>query len=167
MQKSTYSAPFKRRKQGKTNYSKRLAMAKTNRPRIVVRKTNKYVYLQAIQFNRDGDTVLVQANSKELIIMGWKNAARNTPAAYLAGYLLGIRAKKQNVETGIFDIGFNSPVHGNVCFAALKGLLDAGMKIPFEEKALPKEDRLLGNHLGKEIPGIVAAVKSAIEKEGA
>ena len=167
MQKATYSTPFKRRKQGKTNYSKRLAMVKTNRPRIVMRKTNKYVYLQVVQFNRDGDTVQAQANSKELVKMGWKKATRNTPAAYLAGYLLGMRAKKQKIETGIFDIGFNSPVHGNVCFAALKGVLDAGMKIPFEEKALPKEERLLGNHLGKEIPGIVAAVKAAIEKEGA
>ena len=35
----------------------------------------------------------------------------------------------------------------SVPFAALKGALDAGLDIPFEETALPKEDRISGKHI--------------------
>ena len=38
----------KRRKQGKTNYTKRLILLKGRSPRLVVRKTNKYLIIQIL-----------------------------------------------------------------------------------------------------------------------
>jgi len=165
-QKATFQAPFRRRRQGKTNYSKRLAMVKHDKTRVVIRKTNKHIYIQGIIFQKQVDQTIVSAQSKELVKLGWKSGLKNTPAAYLTGYLFGKKAGKKDLKEGICDIGFRSPVHGSVCFAALKGALDAGISIPFEEKALPKENRLNGEHINKNLREMVAKVKQAIEKEG-
>jgi large subunit ribosomal protein L18 len=163
-QKATTKLKFRRRREGKTNYVKRLSMVKSGQTRIVVRKTNKYVSAQGINYFKDGDKVVNQANSKELTNYGWDKSKKNVPAAYLTGFLFGKRASENKLETGILDIGFNSPVHGNICFAVLKGMLDAGLKIPFEEKALPKENRLFGEHIDKGIRSLVEKVIANIEK---
>lgn len=155
---------FRRRRQRKTNYARRLALVKGTKPRMAIRKTNKFVYIQGIMFNREGDRIIAQASSRELKKLGWNRAARNTPSAYLAGLLFGVRAKAKNSEEFILDIGFNSPVHGGICFAALKGALDAGIKIPFEQKALPPDKRIFGEHLNKETKTIVEKIKQEILK---
>lgn len=158
----TYKVKFRRRREKKTNYSKRLALVVCGKPRLVVRKTNKYVYLQVIAFDRTGDRVLAQASSRELEKFGWNRAKRNTPAAYLAGLLCGARAKSKNVGECVLDIGFNSAVHGSICFAVLKGALDSGIKIPFEEKALPKEERVFGGHIDKSLKEQVEKIRNEI-----
>jgi len=38
--KTTFKVPFRRRKEGKTNYKKRLNMLKSGTPRLVARRTN-------------------------------------------------------------------------------------------------------------------------------
>ena len=40
-----YSVKFRRRREGKTNYKKRLAFVKSDLPRLVVRRSNKYLNL--------------------------------------------------------------------------------------------------------------------------
>ena len=47
----------------------------------------------------------------------------------------------------MLDIGFHTPVHGSTVFAVLKGALDAGLKVPHSEEALPSEDRIRGEHI--------------------
>jgi len=164
-QKATFETKFRRRRERKTNYAKRLALVKSGKPKLVVRKTNKYVYLQAVSFERNGDKVIAQANSKELEKLGWKGAKRNTPAAYLTGLLFGARVRKKNVVECVLDIGFNSPVHGGVCFAALKGALDSGIKIPFDASALPKEERIFGLHISKDLKGSVEKTIEEIKRQ--
>ena len=166
MTKSVSKIKFRRRKENKTNYAKRLSMVIGGKPRIVVRKTNKYVYAQGVFFDRNGDKTEVQANSKELEGMGWKKAKRNTPSAYLTGLLFGTRALKKNRAEWILDIGFNSPVHGGICFAVLKGALDAGLKIPFDEKAIPKQERIAGKHLGGNAEADFGKIREAILNNG-
>jgi large subunit ribosomal protein L18 len=130
--KSTYRAAFRRRQEGKTNYSRRLALVKSGLPRLCIRKSNRYITAQLIEFNAKGDNVLAQASSKQLEGLGWK-AGKNLPSAYLTGMLLASNAKKANVGEAILDIGFNTPVHGSRAFAALKGALDNGLKVRFGE----------------------------------
>jgi len=143
---STYVVPFRRRHEGKTNYKKRLGMVKSGLPKMTVRKSNRYISAQVIEFQPKGDKVIAQATSKQLEAFGWK-AGKNLPSAYLTGMLLASRAKKAGIKEAILDIGFSTPVHGSRVFAALKGALDNGLKVKFGETALPNEERSSGKHI--------------------
>ena len=70
--KATYLVSFRRRREGKTNYKKRLALVKSGLPKLVVRKSNRYIVCQLIQFDPRGDKVLLHVNSKQLEKFGWK-----------------------------------------------------------------------------------------------
>ena len=144
--KATYAMPFRRRKEGKTNYKKRLASVKSALPRLCVRKSNRYITAQFTEFSANGDKVLAQASSKELAKFGWL-PEKNLPSAYLTGMLAATRAKKSGVKQAILDIGFRTPVHGSRVFAALKGALDSDMNVKFEASALPSDDRVSGKHI--------------------
>ncbi len=144
---ATYEVKFRRRRQGITDYKKRLALLKGNKPRLVVRKSNKTITVQLIQYKKEGDKVLSHANSKELTKFGWKLNTKNIPSAYLTGFLCTKKGKE--VKEAVLDIGRNTPVHGSIVFAALKGAVDAKLNIPFEEKAFPKEERIKGKDIEK------------------
>ncbi len=143
----TFEVKFRRRRDKKTNYKKRFALLKSDLPRIVFRRSNKRVILQVIEFNRKGDKVLVDCNSNELNKFEWPLNKRNTPSAYLTGFLCGLKAKKKGLTEGVFDIGMRTPVLGSMPFAALKGLTDAGLKVPHDASSFPQNDRINGKHL--------------------
>jgi len=140
---TTYEVKFRRRREGKTDYKKRLALVKSKKIRIVVRKTNKKIIAQAMKFDPKGDVAVACAESKDLKKFGWYGT-NNTPSAYLVGYLLG---KKLGKKDAVLDIGRKHPSHGNVVFAALKGAVDAGVNAPFSAEAMPSEERLNGKVL--------------------
>ena len=50
------------------------------------------------------------------------------------------------VVTVILDLGLSS-IKGSKINAALKGLVDAGIKLSISEDILPKEDRISGKHI--------------------
>ena len=145
--KPTYNVNFRRRREGKTNYQKRLAALKSNQPRLVVGRSNKRVTAQIVQYVREGDKVIASADSKELAKYGWKAGLRNLSAAYLTGFLCGVKAKKENVTEVILDIGLLTPIKGSNAFAVLKGAVDAGLKVPHDDSAFPAEDRLKAKHI--------------------
>ena len=143
-----YKVKYRRRREGKTNYYKRYRMVLSKRLRLVARKTLRYIIAQIIKFNPKGDIVLTSAHSIELKKeYGWKAATDNTPAAYLTGLLVGLRAKAKGIEEVILDIGLHRAVKGARVFAVLKGALDAGLKIPHSPEILPSEDRIRGEHI--------------------
>jgi len=143
-----YKVKYRRRREGKTNYYKRYRMVLSKRLRLVARKTLRYIIAQIIKFNPKGDIVLTSAHSIELKKKyGWKAATDNTPAAYLTGLLVGLRAKAKGIEEVILDIGLHRAVKGARVFAVLKGALDAGLKIPHSPEILPSEDRIRGEHI--------------------
>jgi large subunit ribosomal protein L18 len=144
---STFSAPFRRRRQGKTNYKKRLALLKGKKPRLVARKTNLYITAQVIEFDSKGDKTKVHVNSRQLDSFGWKAGKKNLAAAYLTGLLAGVKAKQAKIEEAVLDIGFARPVHRGWWSSVLKGALDAGLKIKADAKALPEEARASGKHV--------------------
>jgi large subunit ribosomal protein L18 len=95
-----------------------------------------------------GDKVLVCADSGELARKyGWLGNRSNLPAAYLTGLLCGYKALASGVKEAVLDIGLQSPTKGARIFAALKGVLDAGVLVPYEESILPSEERIRGQHI--------------------
>lgn len=145
--KRTYKVPFRRRKEGKTNYAKRLAFVKSNKNRLVVRRTNKRVLVELVSQGKEGDQTLVFASSKELSQFGWKGNSCNIPTGYLTGLLAGKKAVQSGQKEAVLDIGFQVAHHGGVLFAAAKGALDAGLQLSLGEKSVPKADRLNGKHI--------------------
>ena len=133
--------------EGKTDYKKRLSLIESKKPRLVVRKTLKNIILQIIEFHPDGDKVLVSAHTKELKkTYNWQSN-RNIPSAYLTGLLLGSKAKKKNIPEAILDMGLNPPIKGSVIYVALKGVTDAGIKIPHSKDIFPTEERIKAQHI--------------------
>lgn len=138
---------FRRKREGKTNYKRRLGLLSSGKVRLVVRRMNKNVVVQLVKFSNKGDNVMISSHTNELKKHGWKGAKRNLPAAYLVGLLCGLKAKKADVKEAVLDIGMVPPIKGSLVFAALKGAVDAGLEIPHSEEALPSEDRISGKHI--------------------
>jgi large subunit ribosomal protein L18 len=143
-----YRVPFRRRREGKTNYRSRRALVLSRVPRLVVRLTLKHVIVQVIEAEAVGDRVVVSAHSRELAkTYGWLSNGGNVPSAYLTGLLCGFKAMANGVEKVFLDIGLHIPSKGTRIFAALKGVLDAGVEVPHSEDILPDESRISGKHI--------------------
>ncbi len=142
-----YKVKFRRRREGKTDYVKRLAILKSGLPRMVVRRTNRYIVVQFTRFRQEGDEVIAYAFSKELRKYGWLYSGKSLPAAYLTGYLAGLRAKEAGIERAVLDLGRYPSTRGSRLYAALKGALDAGIEVPHSPEILPEEDRIKGKHI--------------------
>ena len=183
----TYRVKFRRRREGKTNYYRRKRLLLSKRPRLVVRKTNTNTIVQVVNATVVGDATVASAVSAELSKHGWLAGTGNVPAAYLTGFLAGLRAKSRGVKEAVLDVGLNPPVKGSRIYAALKGAIDAGLDVPHDPEVLPDESRISGEHivasydhfgekstmfseLGKKkasitgIPKKVTAVKKALEE---
>ena len=61
--------PKRRRKENKTDYLKRLKLLKSERARIVFRKTNKYIISEYVKSEDAQDKVIFGFDSKSLMIM--------------------------------------------------------------------------------------------------
>lgn len=143
-----YRIAKRRRYEGKTNYHKRLKLLKSRRLRVVIRASNNHIVVQFVESKKAGDKVLVSAFSRELLKKYDYNAnTGNIPASYLTGYLAGLRAKKNNIQDVIADLGIF--YHRNRVLAAFKGIIDAGVEVPHKEDFFPEtlEKRIKGNHI--------------------
>ncbi|MEM4035357.1 MAG: 50S ribosomal protein L18 [Fervidicoccaceae archaeon] len=153
-----YKVPRRRRREGKTNYRKRYIIILSGKPRLVIRRSNKYIEAKIVKSKPQGDEVLVAAHSIELVKkFGWKGSTSSTPAAYLVGYLVGLRALRCGVKEAVPDIGLHRPVPGARVFAVIKGSRDAGLSVPASEQVLPSPERIRGEH--------VAAYAELLERE--
>ena len=166
-----YFVPFRRRREGKTDYYQRTRLVVSDVPRMVVRKTNRHIIVQLVTAEMDGDRTLVAANSAELEKYGYKGSTSSTPAAYLTGMLFAVKARKAKQESAILDIGLNRATPGARVFAALKGAVEAGLAIPHGEEILPSDERAKGAHIAAynknagDIVKNVEQVADAIKKE--
>lgn len=143
-----YRVQFRRRREGKTNYYLRRRLLVSKLTRFVVRKSLNHLIVQLINPKVNGDQIIVSVNTKELQAKyGWKAGTGNLPAAYLVGYLAGKKALSKGIEQAIVDIGLYPCVNGSRILAAIKGALQAGLKIPVDENILPDDDRVKGVHI--------------------
>ncbi len=165
---ATYKVKFRRRREFKTNYKKRISLLKSGKPRLVVRKTNRYIIAQIVISKEAQDYTLIGITSKILKKFGWNYSCKNLPACYLTGLIIGKLAIKNNINEAILDIGLNRSTKGNRIYAVLKGALDAGLKVPHSEEILPNEERIKGFHIAnylekfKNLPNDFELVKQKI-----
>lgn len=145
--KKSYALQFKRKRKKITNYRKRLKFILSGKPRLVVRKSLKYIRAQVIEYSPEGDRVLVSAHSKELKRYGWLYSCANLCAAYLSGVLLGKKLMRIKVDGAILDPGLNPSIKGSRIYALLKGVTDAGLKVPLSQKIFPSQERISGKHI--------------------
>jgi len=145
--------PYKRRRLQLTNYKKRLQLVVSKQTRFVVRISNKYVNCQFINYLSDGDVTVVGFNSKKLVDYGFKGG-KNLQSAYLAGFAAGSLALGKGVKKAILDIGLRSSVRNSRIYAALSGVLDAGVKVPHGEGVLPSVELLKKDKLKKFVEAI-------------
>jgi len=95
---------FKRKRERKTHYGRRLALLKSELPRLVVRLSLKKVYIQIIEYSPLGDKVIMNCDSSKLNEYGWKLSNLNLPSAYVTGLLCG-KLCKNKIEKVVFDSG--------------------------------------------------------------
>ncbi|MFH1425772.1 MAG: 50S ribosomal protein L18 [archaeon] len=145
----------RRRRQAKTDYKARLALLKSEKPRVVVRKTNRYILAQIVESKLAQDKVITRVSSKDLLQKGWpkekKGSLKNLQAAYLTGFLL---AKKTKIKEAILDTGLQRNISGSRIYAFLKGAVEAGLKIPHSKESLPTDERLNKNEKLKDLLSI-------------
>jgi len=143
-----YKVPRRRRREGKTNYYKRYRMILSGHLRFVVRKTNRYIWVQVVKALPQGDHVIAAAHSRELVKKyGWRAGTHNVPSAYLTGLLAALRALKAGITYAVPDIGLHKPTRGAMVFAAIKAANDVGLKVPVGEEVLPSDERIRGEHI--------------------
>ncbi|MBW2977783.1 50S ribosomal protein L18 [Candidatus Woesearchaeota archaeon] len=169
MRKKPISLPYRRKRKGKTNYKKRLKLLLSSKPRLVIRPFLKNIIAQIIEYHPKGDKTIAAVHSRELEKFDWKLSKGNVSAAYLTGLLLGKKAAKKNIKEVILDIGLHTPTKGSRIFACLKGVLDAGISVPFSEDILPSKERISGQHIAQhrklnELPKIFEETKNKILK---
>ncbi len=161
-----FRVPFRRRREGKTDYRQRLGLLRGESPRAVIRFTNRRVLVAITGFDPTGDRVLAAADSAELTHVGFpERGLSSTPAAYLTGYLAGLRAKSAGQTEAILDAGLRRPSGGGRLLSALKGLLDAGVEIPHGEGGFPSSDRLNGTHLSPPLPKPLETYRSELTSQ--
>ena len=159
----------KRRKANKTDYLKRINLLKSGTPRVVFRKTNKYILSQYVTSKEAQDKVIMSINSTDLKKYGWpqefQGSLKSIPASYLTGFLIGKKIIKQKLENPIVDLGMIRILYKTKVYAFLKGLKDSGVEIKCDEKMFPEEERIKGKNLKKDFSKTFEKIKSKIEKE--
>ncbi|MBI2628788.1 50S ribosomal protein L18 [Candidatus Pacearchaeota archaeon] len=146
----------KRKQQGKTDYKARLTMLKSGLPRVVIRKTNKYINIQYVKSENAHDKSIFSISSKELLKKGWPKEAsgslKSIPAAYITGFIAGKEIiKKDKNSKVLLDMGLLRNIHGSRIYSALKGIVDAGVNIPYDKKCFPSDERIEGKNLNKKL----------------
>jgi len=152
----------RRRKERKTDYKSRFNLLKSEKPRLVVRITNRYVIVQIVESEIAQDRVIAKATSKDLLLKGWpkekEGSLKSLPAAYLTGFLL-VKNLKVKINEAILDIGLQRNIAGSRIYATLKGAVDAGLKIPHNPKSFPSQERIEKN---ENLKTIFEKVKGAL-----
>ena len=158
-----YRVKLRRRREGKTDYYLRRELLKSGRHRLVIRRSTKHMRVQFVKAMPDGDQTLIDATSYKLSDFGWKNKGGNLPASYLTGYLAGKMALAEGIEDGILDLGLQSNTKRSRIYAALKGVIDAGVSIPASDSIFPEEEAINGEFAEGVDGGQVKKVVSSID----
>tara|TARA_B110000495_G_scaffold201486_1_gene219051 strand:- start:1266 stop:1778 length:513 start_codon:yes stop_codon:yes gene_type:complete len=158
---------FKRRRVGETDYRRRMKLLRGDKLRAVVRISNTQTTCQLVEFNPEGDLVITSVNGKTLVDKySWPTDAsrKSVPASYLTGFALAKNAIAAGHESAILDIGLSASSTGSRVFAALKGMVDAGLDIPHGDQVFPDEDRINGAHIDDSMADKVQKSLKAIEE---
>ena len=136
-------------------------MLMSKRDFISINITNENTQVQILKPEISGDKVIASAHSRFLLKDGCKGSRKNIPAAYLTGYFAGKKALSKGVDNAIVYSGTRK--YTQRMAAVVKGVIDAGMKVPSDEETFPPEERISGEHL--KVKNDIATVKSKIDSE--
>ena len=136
-------------------------MLMSKRDFITVNVTNENTLVQILKPEITGDKVIASAHSRFLLKDGWKGSRKNIPAAYLTGYFAGKKALSKGVDNAIVYSGTRK--YTQRMAAVVKGVIDAGIKVPSNKETFPSEERINGEHL--KVKNDIANVKSKIDIE--
>ncbi|MBI2452597.1 50S ribosomal protein L18 [Candidatus Pacearchaeota archaeon] len=154
----------RRRKEGKTDYGARLALLKSGKTRVVIRKSNRYLLVQLVESDNAQDNVIARVSSEDLFGKGWPKeragSLKSLAAAYLTGFMLGKKFKGK-IKEAVLDIGLQRNVGGSRIYATLKGILDAGLNVVHNPEALPSMERIKEN---KKISETFEKIKESLGK---
>lgn len=156
-----YSNILRRLREEKTNYKKRATLLIGKRDFITVNITNENTQVQVLKPGMTGDKVIASAHSSYLLKKGWKGSRKSIPAAYLTGYLAGKKAIGKGAKDAILYTGTRK--YTQRMAAALKGVVDAGVKVPADSETFPSDDRINGDHLT--VKNDTSKIKSTIDSE--
>lgn len=157
---------FRRRKAGLTDYRRRLKLLRGRKPRAVVRISNTRTTCQLVSWAADGDLISVTMTGSDLVKKyGWPNdqSLKSVPASYLVGFAMGKAAVASGSPEAVLDIGLAASTRGGRVYAALKGMVDAGLEIPHSEDVFPDEERLTGAHINDKMTKAINDTKKSIE----
>ena len=136
-------------------------MLMSKRDFISINVTNENTQVQILKPEITGDKVIASAHSRFLLKDGWKGSRKNIPAAYLTGYSAGKKALSKGVNDAVVYSGTRK--YTQRMAAGVKGIIDAGIKVPSSEETFPSEERINGEHL--KVKNDIATVKSKIDSE--
>ena len=156
----------RRRREGRTDYKLRTGLMKSGLPRLVVRRTNKYFIIQAVESSEAQDKVVATVSSKNLLKNGWDEkkggSLKSIPAGYLTGLLFAKQLKGQVAGKFIIDLGMARTISGSRVFSVVAGLVEGGLDVSADEKVFPSVERLNGEHLAEGMKDMIAKVKTGI-----
>lgn len=134
----------RRRLENKTNYLRRKRLLESKKPRIVIRKTNKYILIQYVESKSAQDNIKFSVLSKELLDYGWpkekEGSLKSLPAAYLSGLLFGKKIK--GLKEAVLDMGLIRNTKGSRIYASVKGIIDSGFNMNCSKEVFPEENRI-------------------------
>tara|TARA_Y100000589_G_C27072839_1_gene596203 strand:- start:17 stop:385 length:369 start_codon:yes stop_codon:yes gene_type:complete len=114
----------------------------------------------------EGDKVALNVTGNDLVKKhAWPEtmSKKSVPASYLVGYALGKAAIAAGHEDAVLDIGLAASTPGGRVFAALRGMVEAGLNVPHSEEILPSDDRISGAHIDESVANAIETTKSSIE----
>ena len=133
---------LKRKKEGKTDYGARIHLLKSKNPRLVIRKSNRYITAQIVETKEAQDKTVCYVHSKELSKEGWKSSFKNLPAAYSVGKIIAKKAQEKKIKTWNLDIGRQTSTKGSRLYAVVKGAIESGLQINCDKEMLPSDERV-------------------------
>lgn len=169
-----YQTKFRRRREARTDYyaRRKLIMQDKNKYdakkyRFIVRTTNSRIICQVAYATPNGDRIMAESKSTELIRFGLTAGLTNYAAAYCTGLLCARRLlktlklddlykgvdevdgnvfdvyeqdqvdKKKRPFKAVLDVGIVTTTTGNRVFGAMKGASDGGIYIKHNNKRFP------------------------------
>lgn len=157
----THFTLLRRRRQGKTDYRRRLKVVSGKLPFASVTISGKNVTLQIIEARLKGDLTRVSTHSRELRKLGWKGSMKSLPSSYLVGLVGGNKAQQAGVKKVIVRPQIRGFVRGSRFAAVVKGIRDSGVEVPFSEEGFPSEERLKGIHIAEHAKGLAETDKAS------
>jgi large subunit ribosomal protein L18 len=159
---------FRRRRENKTDYLKREKLLRGHIPRLVFRKSNKYIQVQYINSQEAQDKIVFTLTTKLLLDKSWpkefSGSLKSIPASYLIGYYAGKKIQKEKLASPIIDTGMYKTLHKTKVFAFINGVLDSGIKISCKKEAFPSKEKIEGKNLKQDFSSNFSKIKQELDK---